>query len=86
MQDTNIEKKPISKEELLKEAAKIIKDCDHYIDGISAEDVRSLNGTFVFSGEYYLKEDGTPSEKTLAVFNVFKYLNESLSKKYYLDE
>ncbi len=79
-------KQPITKEDLLKEAGKIIKNSDHYVDGIEATNVKSVNGTFVFSGEYYLREDGTPSEKTLAVFNVFKFLNEQLSQKYYLDE
>lgn len=79
-------KQPISKENLLKEALKIIKDCDHYIDGIVPTDVKFVNETFVFSGEYFLKDDGTPSDKTIAVFNVFKYLNQNLSKKYYLDE
>ncbi len=78
-------KKPISKDQLMSKAMDLMKECDDYIDGIMPADVREVNGSFVFTGEYFLKEDGTPSQKTLAVFNVFKFLNHRLSKEFYLE-
>lgn len=80
------EKTAISKEELLKEANELVKSCDDYIHGVKADNVSQRDGTFVFSGDYFLKEDGTPSSKTLAVFNCFKFLNQNLSKKYFLEQ
>lgn len=80
------EKTAITKEALLKEANELVKTCDDYIHGVEADDVKERDGTFVFSGDYFLKDDGTPSSKTLAVFNCFKFLNQNLSKKYFLEQ
>lgn len=80
------EKKPISKDQLMLKAIELMKECDDYIDGILPTDVKEVNGTFVFTGEYFLREDGTPSTKTLAVFNVFKFLNHRLSGQFYLEQ
>lgn len=79
-------KKLISKIELIKIANNMAKECDDYIDGITVTDIKTSGEAFVFSGEYFLKEDGTPSDKTLAVFNVFKSLNMTLSKQYKLND
>ncbi len=79
-------RQPISKEELLKEAIVLMKECNDYVDGVMPTEVKEMNDSLVFSGEYFLQEDGTPSTKTLAVFNVFKFLNMELSKKYYLKQ
>jgi hypothetical protein len=38
----------------------------------------------VFSGEYFLDEQGLPTPKSTAVFNMFKYLAHALSEKYHL--
>ena len=38
----------------------------------------------VFSGEFYLDEQGLPTAKSTAVFNMFKYLAHELSDKYHL--
>ncbi len=81
-----MERKPIAKNDLIAIANKIMKECDDYVDGIEVIDVRNSNEAFVFSGEYYLNDDGTPSAKTLAVFNVFKFLNHHLSQLYILEE
>ena len=78
------QKQEIGKQELLARAGELMKECDDYIDGIIATDVKEVDGSFVFSGDYFLKPDGTPSEKTLAVFNVFKFLNSRLSRIYRL--
>ena len=75
-----MERKPIAKNDLIAIANKIMKECDDYVEGIEVIDVRNSNEAFVFSGEYYLNDDGTPSAKTLAVFNVFKFLNPPQNK------
>lgn len=80
------EKKKLTKPELLELANKLIKESDDYIDGIVATDVRQNFESLVFSGDYFLKEDGTPSNKTIAVFNVFKSINAKLSASFELEE
>lgn len=80
------ERQPVPREQLLREAVSLMKECNDYVDGILPTDVRERGGSFVFSGEYFLREDGTPSEKTLAVFNVFRFLNQRLSRIYRLEE
>lgn len=77
---------PIAKKDLIAIANRIMKECDDYIDGIEVIDIRNSNEAFVFSGEYFLNEDGTPSPKTIAVFNVFKFLNTHLSQLYILED
>ena len=52
--------------------------------GIEATDVVQRNGVLVFSGEFYLDEQGLPTAKSTAVFNMFKYLAHELSDKYHL--
>jgi hypothetical protein len=49
--------------------------------GIEATDVVQRNGVLVFSGEFYLDEQGLPTAKSTAVFNMFKYLAHELSDK-----
>lgn len=80
------ERQIIAKADLIEIANKIMKECKDYVDGIEVQDIRNSNEAFVFSGEYYLNEDGTPSAKTLAVFNVFKFLNHNLAPLYILEE
>ena len=52
--------------------------------GIEATGGEQRNGVLVFSGEYYLDEQGLPTPKSTAVFNMFKYLAHQLSEKYHL--
>ena len=44
------------------------------------------NGVLVFRGEYFLNEQGLPTPKSTAVFNMFKYLAHELSEKYRLQD
>lgn len=44
----------------------------------------SRRGYSGVQGEYFLAEDGTPTGKTMAVFNMFKLLAQQLSGKYKL--
>lgn len=81
MQETS---QPIDKQSLLTEANRLIRDHDDTMKGIEATDVTQRNGVLVFSGEFYLDEQGLPTAKSTAVFNMFKYLAHQLSEKYHL--
>ncbi|MCL2895748.1 YciN family protein [Brenneria tiliae] len=78
------EKSPIDRQTLLAEANAIIKSHDDYLHGMAADDVEQKNGVLVFRGEFFLDENGLPTLKTTAVFNMFKHLAHVLSEKYYL--
>ncbi|WP_449547007.1 YciN family protein [Lelliottia amnigena] len=75
---------PIDRETLLVEANKLIRDHEDTLAGIEATGVEQRNGVLVFSGEYFLDEQGLPTPKSTAVFNMFKYLAHALSEKYNL--
>jgi hypothetical protein len=75
---------PIDRHSLLAEANRIIREHDDFIQGIEATDVTERNGVLVFSGEYFLDEQGLPTPKSTAVFNMFKHLAHVLSEKYTL--
>ena len=68
---------PIDRQTLLEKANKLIREHE-------ATDVVQRNGVLVFSGEFYLDEQGLPTAKSTAVFNMFKYLAHELSDKYHL--
>src|SRR5690606_19994653 len=69
---------PIDRETLLVEANKLIRDHEDTLAGIEATGVEQRNGVLVFSGEYFLDEQGLPTPKSTAVFNMFKYLAHAL--------
>ncbi|SFN54982.1 YciN family protein [Xenorhabdus japonica] len=75
---------PIKREQLLKKANEIIKTHDDFIQGMCAESVEQKGGILVFRGEYFLDENGLPTAKSTAVFNIFKHLAHILSEKYHL--
>lgn len=64
---------PIDRVSLLIEANKLIRDHEDTLAGIEATGVEQRNGVLVFSGEYFLDEQGLPTPKSTAVFNMFKY-------------
>ncbi|EAA8043874.1 DUF2498 family protein [Salmonella enterica] len=78
------ETQPIDRETLLLEANKIIREHEDTMAGIVATGVTQRNGVLVFSGDYFLDEQGLPTPKSTAVFNMFKYLAHVLSEKYHL--
>ncbi len=51
--------------------------------GIEATGVTQRNGVLVFTGDYFLDEQGLPTAKSTAVFNMFKHAHV-LSEKYHL--
>ncbi len=75
---------PIDHATLLAQANKMIREHEDYIAGMVATDVEQKNGVLVFRGEYFMDEQGLPTAKTTAVFNMFKYLAHQLSEKYHL--
>ena len=75
---------PIDRQTLLEKANKLIREHEDTLAGIEATDVVQRNGVLVFSGEFYLDEQGLPTAKSTAVFNMFKYLAHALSEKYHL--
>lgn len=75
---------PIDRQSLLAKANQLIRDHEDTLAGIEATGVTQRNGVLVFSGEYFLDEQGLPTGKSTAVFNMFKYLAHELSDKYHL--
>ncbi|BBQ84212.1 MULTISPECIES: YciN family protein [Enterobacteriaceae] len=75
---------PIDRQTLLIEANRLIREHEDTLAGIEATGVEQRNGVLVFSGEYFLDEQGLPTPKSTAVFNMFKYLAHELSEKYHL--
>ncbi|MDU2941694.1 YciN family protein [Superficieibacter sp. 1612_C1] len=78
------ETQPIDRQTLLAKANQLIREHEDTMAGIEATGVTQRNGVLVFSGEYYLDEQGLPTGKSTAVFNMFKYLAHELSEKYHL--
>jgi len=78
------ETQPIDHQTLLAKANQLIREHEDTMAGIEATGVTQRNGVLVFSGEYYLDEQGLPTGKSTAVFNMFKYLAHELSEKYHL--
>lgn len=55
------ETQPIDRETLLLEANKIIREHEDTMAGIVATGVTQRNGVLVFSGDYFLDEQGLPT-------------------------
>ncbi|CNH35958.1 protein yciN [Yersinia aldovae] len=75
---------PIERNKLLAEANNIIRQHEGYLHGMLATEVEQKGPVLVFRGEFFLDEDGLPTTKTTAVFNMFKHLAHVLSAKYHL--
>ena len=78
-------KKAISEFELLLIANQVIQEHANYMEGMRATSVIEKHDVLIFKGEYFLDEQGLPTEKTTAVFNMFKYLAHHLSKEFTLE-
>ncbi len=75
---------PISRQALLEKANSLIREHDDYFAGLEADDVIQQGDVLVFRGPFFLDDEGLPTAKTTAVFNVFKYLALTLSSRYHL--
>jgi hypothetical protein len=78
-------KEPINKASLLELANRVMKEHDDYLAGMQVTDVNEKSGVLVFKGEYFLDEQGLPTARTTAVFNVYKGLAQALSPQYTLE-
>lgn len=74
----------ISRQALLEKANALIREHDDYFAGLEADDVIQQGAVLVFRGPYFLDDEGLPTAKTTAVFNVFKHLALTLSSRYHL--
>lgn len=77
---------PIDKQSLLVEANKVIRAHEDFMHGMEATDVEQKNGVLVFKGEYFLDEQGLPTGKSTAIFNMFKHLAHVFADKYHLED
>ncbi|MGF1726567.1 YciN family protein [Photobacterium nomapromontoriensis] len=77
-------KQSISRDDILLIANQLIQDHKGYQDGMRATSVEEQAGVLIFKGEYFLDSDGLPTEKTTAVFNMFKFLAHKLSPEFTL--
>ncbi|MBP8038950.1 MAG: YciN family protein [Aeromonadaceae bacterium] len=78
------DRQPIQHQDLLTMANQMIRDHEDFIQGMQADQVEQKGGILVFKGEFFLDEQGLPTPKTMAVFNMFKYLAQTLSGQYQL--
>ena len=78
------DKQPIPRQDLLIMANQIIREHEDYMEGMQADSVEQKNGILIFKGEFFFDVQGLPSPKTMAVFNMFKYLAQTLSGQYQL--
>ncbi|ALV92133.1 MULTISPECIES: YciN family protein [Pantoea] len=78
------ETESISHQALLEIANQMIKQHDDYLAGMEANDVIQQGEVLVFRGPHFLDDEGLPTAKTTAVFNVFKHLAVVLSAQYHL--
>ena len=78
------EKQSIQRQALLSIANQMIRDHEDYQPGIQADEVEQKGGILVFKGEFFFDEQGHPSAKSMVVFNLFKYLAQTLSGQYQL--
>ncbi|MEZ9297985.1 YciN family protein [Vibrio splendidus] len=79
-------KKVIAEFDLLLIANQIIQSHDDYIEGMRANNVVEKDDVLIFKGEYFLDNNGMPTENTTAVFNMFKYLAHRLSKEFTIQQ
>lgn len=80
----SVKTESISRQALLEIANQMIKQHDDYLAGMEVNDVIQPGEVLVFRGPWFLDEEGLPSAKTTAVFNVFKFLAVELSSRYHL--
>ena len=76
----------ITKKELIEKANNIIQKHDDYIHGMFVDNVEQHRDTLVFKGEFFLDDNGIPSIKSTAAFNMYKHLAHILSEQYRLSD
>ncbi|QHM71141.1 DUF2498 family protein [Mixta intestinalis] len=82
----NAKTSPLSRQQLIEKANALISEHDDYFAGVKVSEVEQNGHLLVFRGDYFLDENGLPTAKSTAVFNIFKALTVALSEKYHLAE
>lgn len=75
---------PIERKDLLILANGITLEHRDYFPGVEVTEVELKEGILVFHGKFFLDSQGLPTAKTTIVFNIFKYLVQTLSQQYTL--
>ena len=75
-------KTPVSREEVIRPANAMIKKDWEYMDGMEVTEALQRDEAIVLRGEFFLDEQGLPTPKTNAVFNMFHRVSVELSRKY----
>ena len=78
------QKQLISQQDLLTLANQMLAEHEDYMTGVEARSVEQKNGILIFQGEFFFDEQGLPTPKSMAVFNLFKFLAQTLSGQYQL--
>lgn len=78
------ETESISRQALLEIANQLLQQHDEYFAVMEATEVIQQGEVLVFRGPWFLDDEGLPTAKTTAVFNVFKHLAVVLSAQYHL--
>ncbi|MBK0000087.1 DUF2498 family protein [Erwinia sp. S38] len=82
----DLDQQTIDRSSLLAIANQMIAEHKDFFDGMATTGVEQKGEVLIFSGDYFLDEQGLPGPHSTAVFNVFKFLAVELSPKYRLDE
>ena len=79
-----MDKQPITAQDLLELANRMLREHEDYMHGIAATSVEQKNGILVFKGDFCFDEQGLPTPRSMMIFNLFKYLAQTLSGQYQL--
>lgn len=79
-----MEKQLITSHDLLEMANRMLREHEDYMQGIAATAVEQKNGILVFKGDFCFDEKGMPTPRSMMIFNLFKYLAQTLSGQYQL--
>lgn len=74
----------VTTEVLLSMANNLLKAHPDYQPGVRATAVEERGETLVFRGDYLLDKAGMPTARSRVVFNLFRYLAQTLSPRYHL--
>lgn len=76
------EKKEVSVAEIVEIANKALHGHDDYIHGVEVNDAVQTPDCIVFRGENFLDKKGFPTAKSMAAFNLYKWLSYQLTPLY----
>jgi len=78
------DKQEINSADIIKLANAQLPEHEDFIEGVKVDSVSEQHGVITFKGESFLDADGLPTEKSMAAFNLYKWLCHHFSNKYTL--